>query len=47
VAVAGFLFRQQQLPRQQLNVAVISGGNIEPAMLDELRNQTATVERGA
>jgi len=47
VAVAGFLFRQQQLPRQQLNVAVISGGNIEPAMLDELRNQTATLERGA
>ena len=47
VAVAGFLFRQQQLPRQQFNVAVISGGNIEPAMLDELRNQTATVERGA
>ena len=47
VAVAGFLFRQQQLPRQQFNVAVISGGNIEPAMLDELRNQTATLERGA
>jgi threonine dehydratase len=47
VAVAGFLFRQQQLPRQQFNVAVISGGNIEPAMLEELRSQTTTVERGA
>jgi threonine dehydratase len=47
VAVAGFLFHGHQLPRTRFNVAVISGGNIEPAMLDELRNQTSTVERGA
>jgi threonine dehydratase len=47
VAVAGFLFRGRQLPRKQFNVAVISGGNIEPTMLDELRRQASTVERGA
>jgi threonine dehydratase len=37
VATAGFLFRRNQLPNTKLNVAIISGGNIEPAMLDELR----------
>jgi len=37
VSIAGFLFRQDQLPKTQLNVAIISGGNIEPAMLQELR----------
>jgi len=37
VSIAGFLFRQDQLPKTQLNVAIISGGNIEPAMLLELR----------
>ena len=37
VAAAGFLFRHDQLPKTRLNVAIISGGNIEPAMLDELR----------
>jgi threonine dehydratase len=47
VAVAGFLFRGPQIPRRQFNVAVISGGNIEPAMLQELRSQTSTVEQGA
>lgn len=47
VAVAGFLFRGEKLPQRQFNVAVISGGNIEPAMLEELRNQPSTVERGA
>jgi threonine dehydratase len=40
VAVAGFLFRGQ-IPRRQFNVAVISGGNIEPAMLEELRGVKA------
>jgi threonine dehydratase len=29
VATAGFLFRADQLPRVKLNVAIISGGNIE------------------
>ena len=37
VATAGFLFRADQLPKTKLNVAIISGGNIEPTMLEELR----------
>ena len=37
VATAGFLFRGDQLPKTRLNVAIISGGNIEPQMLRELR----------
>jgi threonine dehydratase len=37
VATAGFLFRSDQLPKAKLNVAIISGGNIEPKMLQELR----------
>src|SRR5271165_3776171 len=37
VAVAGFLFHRDQLPQTKLNVAIISGGNIDPKMLDELR----------
>jgi threonine dehydratase len=39
VATAGFLFHREQLPNTRLNVAVISGGNIEPATLQELRQQ--------
>ena len=39
VAVAGFLFHRNLLPRTKMNVAVISGGNIEPQMLAELRAQ--------
>jgi threonine dehydratase len=39
VAVAGFLFHGDQLPRATIHVAVISGGNIEPGMLDNLRKQ--------
>ena len=38
VAVAGFLFHASELPKTTNNVAVISGGNIEPALLAELRN---------
>ena len=37
VAVAGFLFHGDHLPKTKLNVAVISGGNIDPKMLDEFR----------
>ena len=37
VATAGFLFRADQLPKTKLNVAIISGGNIEPKMLEDLR----------
>jgi len=36
VAVAGFLFHQEQLPRTSMNVAIISGGNIDPQMLQEI-----------
>jgi len=37
VAVAGFLFHRDQLPKTKLNVAIISGGNIDPKMLEEFR----------
>ena len=37
VAVAGFLFHRDELPASKLNVAIISGGNIEPAMLEQIR----------
>jgi threonine dehydratase len=36
VAVAGFLFHPQQLPKTAINVAIISGGNIDPDMLEEI-----------
>lgn len=39
VAVAGFLFRSDQLPRTKFNVAIISGGNIDPKMLEEIRGE--------
>jgi len=39
VSIAGFIFHADALPKTKLNVAVISGGNIEPAMLDELRRR--------
>jgi threonine dehydratase len=37
VSVAAFLFRREQLPRTKVNVAIISGGNIAPETLDELK----------
>ena len=42
VAVAGFLFHRAQLPRATTHVAVVSGGNIDPAMLASLRTTTGT-----
>lgn len=39
VAVAGFLFHRAQLPEARLNVAIISGGNIDPKMLEEFRRE--------
>jgi threonine dehydratase len=39
VATAGFIFHAKELLRTKLNVAIISGGNIEPQMLEELRRQ--------
>src|SRR6476661_6423870 len=38
VATAGFIFHAKELPHTKLNVAIISGGNIEPQMLDQLRS---------
>jgi threonine dehydratase len=43
VAVAGFLFHREQLPKARLHVAVISGGNVDPQMLEEIK-QSTTVE---
>ena len=37
VAVAGFLSHQDQLPKTAMNVAIISGGNIDPQMLQGIR----------
>jgi threonine dehydratase len=36
VAAAGFLFHAGELPRTRINVAVISGGNIDPELLANL-----------
>jgi threonine dehydratase len=36
-AVAGFLFHADELPRTKLNVAVVSGGNIDPQLLAKIR----------
>jgi threonine dehydratase len=41
VAVAGFLFRRDELPNTKMNVAIISGGNIDPKMLEEIRGRSA------
>jgi threonine dehydratase len=38
VAVAGFLFHAGELPHTKFNVAVISGGNIDPELLAKLRS---------
>jgi threonine dehydratase len=37
VSVAAFLFHASQLPRTTYNVAVISGGNIDPKLLAQMR----------
>src|SRR5437763_1534280 len=37
VATAGFIFHARELPQTKLNVAIISGGNIEPEMLANLK----------
>src|SRR5271167_3942202 len=38
VAPAAFLFHASELPKTKINVAVISGGNIDPKLLAELRH---------
>jgi threonine dehydratase len=47
VAVAAFLFHQDILPQTKINVAVISGGNIDPKMLAEIRDFGKRSERPA
>jgi len=37
VTVAAFLFHATELPKTEINVAVISGGNIDPKLLAEIR----------
>ena len=37
VAVAAFLFHRNELPKTKMNVGVISGGNIDPKLLQEIR----------
>ncbi|MGH9580741.1 MAG: pyridoxal-phosphate dependent enzyme, partial [Terriglobales bacterium] len=36
VSFAGFLFHREELPASRCTVAVISGGNVEPALLAEV-----------
>jgi len=43
VAVAAFLFHRGELPKTRINVAVISGGNIEPALLAEITSERPRV----
>ena len=42
VAVAGFLFHRSQLPPTRRNVAIISGGNIDPNLLASWRAEAGT-----
>jgi threonine dehydratase len=37
VSVAAFLFHREQLPGGTINVAIISGGNVAPETLDQLK----------
>ena len=45
VTVAAFLFRRRELPQSRINVAVISGGNVEPKMLLDIVEGQASVVR--
>lgn len=40
VATAGFIFHARELPKAKISVAIISGGNIEPKMLQELQGSS-------
>ena len=44
VAPAAFLFLSGELPNTKINVAVISGGNINPQILRELRRNSRRIE---
>ncbi len=39
VAVAAFLYHRQELPQTTRNVAILSGGNIDPALLKEIQKE--------
>jgi len=41
VTVAAFMFHSAELPNTRINAAVISGGNIDPQLLSELRKAAA------
>jgi threonine dehydratase len=45
VAPAAFLFHADELPNTKINVAVISGGNLDPQILRELRRDSPRIER--
>jgi threonine dehydratase len=36
VAFAGYLYRRSELPSTHLNVAIVSGGNVEPGLLTQI-----------
>jgi len=42
VAVAAFLFHRERLPDSKANVAILSGGNIDPTMLRQLQSETVS-----
>jgi len=44
VAPAAFLFHSSELPNTKINVAVISGGNIDPQILREFRKDSRPIE---
>jgi threonine dehydratase len=44
VAPAAFLFHANELPNTKINVAVISGGNIDPQILREFRKGSPRIE---
>ena len=43
VATAAFLFHADELPDTKINVAIVSGGNIDPRVLAELRSRSSLV----
>ena len=45
VAYAAFLFHRDELPKSKKAVAVLSGGNIEPALLSEILSAKAAAPR--
>jgi threonine dehydratase len=46
VSFAAWLFRQEQLPPTRLNVALISGGNVEPRLLAQVLSEPVFGEAG-